>query len=392
MTRREYLDRLSALLRQLPSAEREDALRYYTEYLDAAGEENEEAAMRELGSPETVAQSILEGSGRQAASPAGAEAGPQRRRYGLAAVAAALVLAFAALLGVVVVLNFADLRRPSESVRSETQSVSPLQSGDAPGAPPDSVPDETQSGLPADASSASEQDGLMTYTYDAAQVTALEIDLSLGGVRLEKGAAGTGITLTVEPAEGVTFREKLENGRLKLINRVEKQLDREQEGPLLVLTLPEDLALDRVEIETAMGSIRAGDLSAQTLTLATDMGSIQTGTLDVAGTAELETAMGSVKVEALNAGGEAKLSAGMGSMTVGLLDAPAVDAECGMGSLTLTLAGSAADYAVTASCEMGVLKYDGKKYDADRKMQWGSGSRTAVLSCDMGALTVDFCA
>lgn len=367
MTRREYLDRLSALLRQLPSAEREDALRYYTEYLDAAGEENEEAAMRELGSPETVAQSILEGSGRQAASPAGAEAGPQRRRYGLAAVAAALVLAFAALLGVVVVLNFADLRRPSES-----------------------VPDETQSRLPADASSASEQDGLMTYTYDAAQVTALEIDLSLGGIRLEKGAAGTGITLTVEPAEGVTFREKLENGRLKLINRVEKQLDREQEGPLLVLTLPEDLALDRVEIETAMGSIRAGDLSVQTLTLATDMGSIQTGTLDVAGTAELETAMGSVKVEALNAGGEAKLSAGMGSMTVGLLDAPAVDAECGMGSLTLTLAGSAADYAVTASCEMGVLKYDGKKYDADRKMQWGSGSRTAALSCDMGALTVDF--
>lgn len=387
MTRQEYLDRLSALLRPLPSAEREDALRYYTEYLDAAGEENEAAAMRELGSPETVAQSILEGSGRPTAAPAGSEAGPQRRRYGLAVIAAALVLTVAALLGVVLMLSFADLRRPAESVRSEAQSVSPLQSGEAAGALPDSVPAETQSGLPA---GASEKDGSVTYTYDAAQVTVLEIDLSIGDVRLETGAAGTEITLTVEPAEGVAFHEKLENGRLKLINRVEQQPDREQKGPLLVLTLPEDLALDRVEIETAMGSIRAGDLSVRTLTLETDMGSIQTGTLDVAGTAELETAMGSVKVEALNAGDEAKLSAGMGSMEVGLLDAPAVDAKCGMGSLTLTLTGSAADYTVTASCEMGVLKYDGKKYDADRETQWGSGSRTAALSCSMGTLTVDF--
>ena len=49
---------LARLLQDLPPAERQEAIRYYQEYFDDAGEENEDAVIQELGSPGKVAASI----------------------------------------------------------------------------------------------------------------------------------------------------------------------------------------------------------------------------------------------------------------------------------------------------------------------------------------------
>ena len=60
MNRQEFFRRLEYLLRGIPEHERMDALAYYNDYFDDAGVENEQQVIRELGSPETVAQMILE--------------------------------------------------------------------------------------------------------------------------------------------------------------------------------------------------------------------------------------------------------------------------------------------------------------------------------------------
>ncbi len=59
MSKKEYLNRLEAALATLSYEERQAALRYYEEYLWDAGEENEAAAIAELGSPEALAAKIL---------------------------------------------------------------------------------------------------------------------------------------------------------------------------------------------------------------------------------------------------------------------------------------------------------------------------------------------
>ena len=59
MNRQEYMRRLEALLKNIPASEREDALGYYNDYFDEAGEENEYQVIFELGSPEAVAEKIL---------------------------------------------------------------------------------------------------------------------------------------------------------------------------------------------------------------------------------------------------------------------------------------------------------------------------------------------
>lgn len=58
MNRIEFLSELEQRLSGIPEDERQSAIQYYADYLADAGEENEAEAIRELGSPEKVAESI----------------------------------------------------------------------------------------------------------------------------------------------------------------------------------------------------------------------------------------------------------------------------------------------------------------------------------------------
>lgn len=61
MTRAEFMSRLTALLQDVPPAEREEAIQYYNDYFDDAGEGNEAGVIAALGSPEELAKSIRAG-------------------------------------------------------------------------------------------------------------------------------------------------------------------------------------------------------------------------------------------------------------------------------------------------------------------------------------------
>lgn len=63
MSRAEFMRQLEKLLQDIPEQERLDAMAYYNDYFDEAGEENEEQVLRELGSPEQVAANIKEDLG-----------------------------------------------------------------------------------------------------------------------------------------------------------------------------------------------------------------------------------------------------------------------------------------------------------------------------------------
>lgn len=59
MTKKEYLEELNVQLIRLNVEDRADALNYYSEYFDEAGEESIEQVMKELGSPEELARKFL---------------------------------------------------------------------------------------------------------------------------------------------------------------------------------------------------------------------------------------------------------------------------------------------------------------------------------------------
>ena len=58
MNRIEFMEELSGLLQDIPEEDRIDALKYYNDYFDDAGSENEQNVIEELESPEKVAMKI----------------------------------------------------------------------------------------------------------------------------------------------------------------------------------------------------------------------------------------------------------------------------------------------------------------------------------------------
>ena len=58
MNKESFIRQLEQLLMDIPEYDREDAIAYYNDYFDEAGQENEQNVIRELGSPEKVAQTI----------------------------------------------------------------------------------------------------------------------------------------------------------------------------------------------------------------------------------------------------------------------------------------------------------------------------------------------
>lgn len=58
MNREIFMKELEYLLQDIPEEDKADALAYYRDYLEEAGEENEEAVIKEFGSPERIAAII----------------------------------------------------------------------------------------------------------------------------------------------------------------------------------------------------------------------------------------------------------------------------------------------------------------------------------------------
>ena len=63
MNRIQFMTELAALLQDISVEERVEAMKYYNDYFDEAGEENEEEIIRELGSPAKVAAEVKAGLG-----------------------------------------------------------------------------------------------------------------------------------------------------------------------------------------------------------------------------------------------------------------------------------------------------------------------------------------
>ena len=66
MNRIQFMIELAALLQDISVEERTEAMKYYNDYFDEAGEENEAKIIRELGSPAKVAAEIKAGLGGKA--------------------------------------------------------------------------------------------------------------------------------------------------------------------------------------------------------------------------------------------------------------------------------------------------------------------------------------
>ena len=93
MTSSEFLQQLAANLQCLQDEERANAMAYYHEYFEEAGEENEAEAVERLGSPQSVAERIIKEIGAESAFTSAAAPKTSSAAYDYASAASAATAA-----------------------------------------------------------------------------------------------------------------------------------------------------------------------------------------------------------------------------------------------------------------------------------------------------------
>lgn len=403
MTKYEYLAELERLLAALPEQERRDAMNYYEEYFVSAGPEKEAVAIRELGTPQQAAQKILEEAGVAAApAPEAPQAAPVTKK-GLptaAKVALAVVGALAAVVLLAVLLGgalFANIAPAQSSVQGITQNDPSATA--TPQAP------AVQSTAPPAASAESEAPATVQAPVSGQTVTGTagewqvtlgsglyKFDLELGcgdlQVVLDPNAAQS--TLLVQGLDQSQYQSREEDfGEIKVVlgSRARQQSDQRFTA---TLTVPDDGALQELDLSLNAGSITLPDLTLDELDVELNAGDVTAGNV-TARNISVETNAGNFTAAALS-GDEVSLETNAGSIEAAQVQ-PGRELEVSThaGNVTVALTGTSADYNLEAEGRAGTLNYDGAVYSGlTNTFRLGNGPVHIETEVAAGQITVSF--
>lgn len=396
MTRTEYMKSLEKLLAPLPETERRDALDYYDEYFDAAGKSRESETIAELGSPEEVAQKILENQDFVPAEAPSASIEPdhlssrpvKKHRSHWKPIAACVLLAVAG-------FAFVGAHLPFRRVVPTTANALETGTSNSP----------TYSHLAVENNAANPNS---SFHVSLDRLKKLTLDLDIGDVNFitEKGLTDARIEYKnrdsrfesdfVSKDSGSYFNYKAPKGF---------HLKDTKKKFTLTIYLPEGFEMNKLDATLDMGDLSLGSLKVKDLTaeldmgnctadaltadtshFELDMGNFTAGLLD-ARSAEIDLSMGNLEITTVNTY-DFTVDNDMGDIKIGLLTgAQKIDLDTDMGTIELMVDGSLSDYAVDASNDLGTLRVDGKKHS---ETFHSNGSRKLTLSNSMGSTTLDF--
>lgn len=403
MTKYEYLAELERLLAALPEQERRDAMNYYEEYFVSAGPEKEAEAIRDLGTPQQAAQKILEEAGVAAApAPEAPQAAPAAKK-GLPA-AAKVALAVAGALAAVVLLAvllggalFANIAPAQSSVQGITQNdPSATATPQAPAVQSTAPPAASaESGAPATAQ-APVSGQTVTGTAGEWQVMLgsglYKFDLELGcgdlQVVLDPNAAQS--TLLVQGLDQSQYQSREEDfGEIKVVlgSRARQQSDQRFTA---TLTVPDDGALQELDLSLNAGSITLPDLTLDELDVELNAGDVTARNV-TARNISVETNAGNFTAAALS-GDEVSLETNAGSIEAAQVQ-PGRELEVSThaGNVTVALTGTSADYNLEAEGRAGTLTYDGAVYSGlTNTFRLGNGPVHIETEVAAGQITVSF--
>lgn len=189
--------------------------------------------------------------------------------------------------------------------------------------------------------------------------TGLEIDLALAEVNILPGDS-YGLSIL---GDGPAYRCYVEEGTLHL----EAESDTLPGGGDLArldhqtfeITLPAGTGLDEAELKMGAGSLYAEGFSCRELDAEVGMGELTLVNIQCTAEASLKAGMGELKASDLVCTGETEIDVEMGSVVLTGSLAGHVDIECGMGSAELTLA-DPGSYGYAVECGMGSVEIGGQ--------------------------------
>ena len=407
MNKEEFLTKLASLLEDIPQKEREDAIQYYNDYFDDAGEDRFDEVVESLGSPEKVAELIKNESSDPIAvtkektnevimtddtpkftpppfpEPAytAQPVPPPVKKSGskAAVIIACILLGLGVLFVAFGTLFLGKFFRNGGPLKFDYNIDL----------------DEDITGLHADFTgrfpeiSISSEASDHSWSFDASDVDSIKIIAGASEIRfmehkentIDVSAHVTGEVICT--AENGVFRldaSGLDKGTIELGNIKNS----------ITITLPSGFRTDSAEISLGAGSFSADTLLADTVTFAVGAGELEID--EVAGdTVSVSLNAGEVRIRKMSSE-TSHLSVNAGSINISKLDTGDLTAAVDMGEIDIDLTGKKDDYNYRLSCGMGEINIDDDEYAGmglEKKIDNNAG-RNVSLSCSMGEIEIDF--
>lgn len=208
-------------------------------------------------------------------------------------------------------------------------------------------------------------------TFDTDAVKFLELSADMGDITVKTADGTDKVNVSMKYGYKRFFSCKMDKNTLVISYKPTGSV---KEGPEITVTVPKKFALEESSFTADMGNITVEKdaLSCRIMTLTADIGNIGIKGADV---------------EKLSA------TADMGNITFYGSASKTLFAEADMGNVELFISNSYKAYNYDISCDMGIVKLNGKNYgDYDGKTVIENEDATAdmELSCDMGNITVKF--
>lgn len=202
------------------------------------------------------------------------------------------------------------------------------------------------------------------HTWEAEAITKLEADLKFGSLYI--GPSGDGEIHLLEDNSQNQLEVSAQGNTLKIEGDSRKLKDAE-----LQLLIPENLSLQKLEVEMDAGVVSMEDIQAEQMDVKIGMGQFQGGVLRAR---------------------ESQWEVGAGQILVESLDSQKTKLDCGVGEISMYLAGVWEDYDYEVKCELGDLTVGEESYDALSSKQKvdNNGTRELEAVCQIGAVDVQF--
>lgn len=204
--------------------------------------------------------------------------------------------------------------------------------------------------------------------FRVAEAEKLEVELSYDELILEEHS-GTGILVEVrnDPKEMVHVKE--EGNTLKITSS--RKLEKKRQ---IIISCPRDMKFRQMDIEVASGNIDVRrNIVADNLEIMLGAGEfVNSGTIEAA-KAEFEVGAGEFKVTGLNA--------------------QEIDGQCGVGNLSLEVAGNEEDYSYSLECGIGDIAIGAENYGGfgkEKRINNPGATREIDLECGIGDVSVTF--
>ena len=351
-----YLAELAeGLARWVPERERQDILRYYAEYFEEAGPDREAEVVSELGDPWALSSRLAVEGGYVTWEKA-ASWRPQKTwpRVLIGTAVGLAVFALVAGVGLLAFNAFNDTRNVSvpvqDPVLTERQAT---------------IVDWDQPSVWGEFDLAFMDEPYFLMDGNVACFNSIDVDVSLGNVQV---VAGDDFTLSVgwsdamigyepvwEVRDGV-FRLRAGSGpqttRAFAWNDLKELFRVGQLVVDVIITVPQNVVLDKLSVKTGLGDVLVYGVSAETVTAETGLGDVECYGARNVRRLDMSTGMGDVGLS---------LNDALNSLGIGL--------KTGMGDIEATLCGSEKDYSYELESGLSLVTVNGavRGSSAERK-------------------------